>query len=159
MSNHKKYSFEAYQKNEKRLLWRDFAMNILIGASIAGCFVMAGYAIFWFIMKAFTTPILFVYAFICILIIIGIRQAWLHAKEREESRKTAISLAMDYQCEANDWEARITKFTEVPLNETEEERKIRRKELEFAKHQFDYYMKRRDECMHDYVKNGGKKFI
>ena len=40
----KKYSFEAYQKSEKKLLWKDFFTNILIAVSVIICISLALYA-------------------------------------------------------------------------------------------------------------------
>ena len=40
----KKYSFEDYQKSEKKLLWQDFFANVLIAVSVIFCIGLALYA-------------------------------------------------------------------------------------------------------------------
>lgn len=156
----KKYSFEAYQKSEKSLLWKDFAMNILVGISVAGCSAIAGYAIFWFIMQALAAPILFLYAILAIVVFIGIRQAWLKAKEREKKRRECIEDAMDYQADIIHWEERLDELNAVDTSEFDEiQMKAHSNEIDFATHQFCYYTERRDEEMSEYRKYGGKRYV
>jgi hypothetical protein len=156
----KKYSFEAYQKSEKSLLWKDFAMNILVGISVIGCSAMAGYAIFWFIMQALTAPILFLYAVLVIAGFIGIRQAWLKAKEREKKRRECIEDAMGFQVDIIHWEERLDKLNAVDTSEFDEAKmKIHSNEIDFATHQILYYTELRDEEMSEYRKYGGKSYV
>jgi hypothetical protein len=156
----KKYSFEDYKKNEKNLLWKDFAMNILVGVSIAGCFTMAGYAIFWFIMQALAAPVLFLYAALAIAVFIGIRQAWLKAKDKEKKRRDCIKYAMDYQSDIIHWEERLNELNAVDTSEFDEvQMKTHNNEINFATQQICYYTERRDEEMSEYRKYGGKSYV
>ena len=156
----KKYSFEDYQKSEKDLLWRDFAMNILVGVSIIGCSAMAGYAIFWFIMQALAAPVLFLYAVLAIAAFIGIRQAWLKAKAKEKKRQNCIEDAMEFQKNILDWEERLDELNAVDISEFDEvQMKAHTNEINFATHQAHYYTERRDEEMCEYRKYGGKSYV
>ncbi len=158
MSN--KYSFEAYQKSEKKLLWQDFFSNVLTAVSVVVCITLALYASWRFIIAAIAHPILFLYVIIAGIIGIIIYFSWQNAKEREAKRRECLEDAMDFQKDILDWEERLDKLNETDTSEFDEAKmKIHNDEINFTTHQILYYTERRDEEMSEYRKYGGKKFV
>ena len=62
-------NWKMFEQAEKRLIWIEFFTRILVMISCIGCAIMAGYALYWFVMAALKAPILIVYA---IGILVGI---------------------------------------------------------------------------------------
>ena len=156
----KKYSFEAYQKSEKKLLWQDFFANILTAVSIIFCVGIALYACWHFFIAAITNPILFLYLVIAIIIGAIICYSWQVAKERERQRRECIKDAMGYQADIIDWEERLDGLNAIDTSEFDEvQMKAHSNEIDFATHQILYYTERRDEEMSEYRKYGGKKYV
>lgn len=156
----KKYSFEAYQKSEKKLLWQDFFSNVLIAVSAIICIGLALYACWHFIIAAIAHPILFLYLGIAIIVGVIIYCSWENAKERDEKRRECIEDAMEYQADILNWEERLDKINAVDTSEfNEDQMKIHNHEIDFATDQIRYYTERRDEEMSEYRKYGGKKYV
>ena len=152
-------NFEEYKNKEKSLLWQDFFTNMLSCISIAGCTVLVIYALWWFITTAMTYPIMFVYGGIAVLLILFGIGSWQSAKEKQEHRKAEIASAMRCQVEINDWKDRLARLGEVDESELDERQlKVHKNDIQFAKHQIEYYKGRLDEAMAEYRKHGGKKF-
>lgn len=156
----KKYSFEAYQKSEKKLLWQDFFSYILTTVSRIFCVGLALYACWHFIIAAIAHPILFLYLGIAIVISTIVYCSWKNAKEREKKRRECIEDAMDYQVTIIRWEERLNELNAVDTSEFDEiQMKAHRNEIDFTTDQIQYYTERCDEEMSEYRKYGGKKYI
>ena len=156
----KKYSFEAYQKSEKKLLWEDFFANILTAVSIIFCVGLALYACWHFFIAAIAHPILFLYLGVAVVVGAIIYCSWENAKEREKKRRECIEDAMDFQADIIHWEERLDELNAVDTSELDEaQMKIHNNEIHFASHQISYYTERRDEEMSEYRKYGGKKYV
>ena len=156
----KKYSFEDYQKSEKKLLWQDFFANVLIAVSVIFCVGLALYACWHFIIAAIAHPILFLYLGIAVVVGAIIYCSWENAKEREKKRRKCIEDAMDYQADIIHWEERLDELNAVDTSELDEaQMKIHNNEIHFASHQISYYTERRDEEMSEYRKYGGKRYV
>lgn len=156
----KKYSFEDYQKSEKKLLWQDFFANVLIAVSVIFCIGLALYACWHFIIAAIAHPILFLYLGIAVVVGAIIYCSWENAKEREKKRRKCIEDAMDYQADILNWEERLDKINAIDTSEFDEaQMKIHNHEINFATDQIRYYTERRDEEMSEYRKYGGKKYV
>ena len=156
----KKYSFEAYKKSEKKLLWQDFFANVLIAVSVIFCIGLALYACWHFVIAAIAHPILFLYLVIAIIIGVIIYWSWLKAKDREKKRRNCIEDAMEFQKSILQWEDRLDKLNAIDTSEFDEaQMKIHNNEIHFASHQISYYTERRDEEMSEYRKYGGKKYV
>jgi hypothetical protein len=156
----KKYSFEAYRKSEKKLLWQDFFSNVLIAVSAILCGGLALYACWHFFIAAIAHPILFLYLGIAVVVGVIIYCSWENAKERDKKRRECIEDAMDYQKDILNWEERLDKINAIDTSEFDEaQMKIHNHEINFANDQIRYYTERRDEEMSEYRKYGGKKYI
>ena len=156
----KKYSFEAYKKSEKKLLWQDFFANVLIAVSVIFCIGLALYACWHFFIAAITHPILFLYLAIAVIIGTIIYCSWENAKEREQNRQNCIKDAMNYQKYILNWEERLDELNAVDTSEFDEiQMKAHNNEINFAAHQISYYTERRDEEMSEYRKYGGKRYV
>ena len=156
----KKYSFEAYKKSEKKLLWQDFFANVLIAVSGIFCIGLALYACWHFVSAAIAHPILFLYLGIAVVVGAIIYCSWENAKEREKKRRECIEDAMDFQADIIHWEERLDELNAVDTSELDEaQMKIHNNEIHFASHQISYYTERRDEEMSEYRKYGGKKYV
>jgi amino acid permease len=156
----KKYSFEAYQKSEKKLLWEDFFANILTAVSIIFCVGLTLYACWHFFIAAIAHPILFLYLGIAVVVGVIIYCSWDSAKERAQKRREAIEDAMDYQADIIHWEERLDELNAVDTSEFDEiQMKAHSNEIDFATHQMLYYTERRDEEMSEYRKYGGKRYV
>ncbi len=156
----KKYSFEAYKKSEKKLLWQDFFSNVLIAVSAIVCIGLALYACWHFFIAAIAHPILFLYLGIAVVVGAIIYCSWENAKEREKKRRECIEDAMDFQADILNWEERLDKLNAVDTSEFDEiQMKAHSNEIDFATHQILYYTERRDEEMSEYRKYGGKKYV
>lgn len=151
-------NWDTYKEAEKRLIWIEFFMRILVMISCIGCAAMACYALYWFVMAALKTPILIVYAIGILVGIFYLAYAWGEAKLRSKKRLVELHRAEGFQEEAEEWEAKLHKYLVVPENETEEECKARQNDISHAKTSHEYYLGRRDEAMHEYRKLGGKKY-
>ena len=156
----KKYSFEAYQKSEKKLLWKDFFTNILIAVSVIFCISLALYACWHFFIAAIAHPILFLYLAIAVIIGIIIYWSWKNAKDREKKRQYYIEDAMEFQKTILQWEERLDELNTVDTSKFDEvQMKAHNNEISFATHQIRYYTERRDEEMSEYRKYGGKQYV
>lgn len=156
----KKYSFEAYQKSEKKLLWEDFFTNILTTVSIIFCVGLALYACWHFFIAAMAHPVLFLYLGIAVIIGIIIYYSWQVAKERERQRLDSLKYAMAHQEEILNWEEKLDKINAIDTSEFDEaQMKAHSNEIDFATHQILYYTERRDEEMSEYRKYGGRKYV
>lgn len=156
----KKYSFEAYKKSEKKLLWQDFFSNVLIAVSVIVCGGLALYACWHFILAAIAHPILFLYLGIAVVIGAIVYCSWENASERARKRRECIEDAMDYQKDILNWEERLDELNAVDTSEFDEiQMKAHSNEIDFATHQMLYYTERRDEEMSEYRKYGGKKYV
>lgn len=156
----KKYSFEAYQKSEKKLLWEDFFANVLIAVSVIFCIGLALYACWHFFIAAITHPILFLYLAIAVIIGAIIYCSWENAKEREQNRQNCIKDAMEYQTDIIYWEKRLDELSAIDTSEFDEiQMKAHSNEIDFTTQQILYYTERRDEEMSEYRKYGGKKYV
>lgn len=156
----KKYSFEAYKKSEKKLLWQDFFANVLIAVSVIFCIGLALYACWHFVIAAIAHPILFLYLGIAVVVGAIIYCSWENAKEREKKRRKCIEDAMDYQADIIHWEERLDKLNAIDTSEFDEtQMKIHSNEIDFTAHQISYYTERRDWEMSEYRKYGGKKYV
>lgn len=156
----KKYSFEAYQKSEKKLLWQDFFSNVLTVVSAIFCAGLALYTGWRFLIAAIAHPILFIYLAIAAIIGVIIYCSWKNAKDRERKRRDCIKDAMEYQSDIISWEDRLYKLNAVDTSEFDEYRmKAHNSEIDFATDQIQYYTERRDEEMSEYCKYGGKKYV
>lgn len=151
-------NWKMFEQAEKRLIWIEFFMRILVMISCIGCAIMAGYALYWFVMAALKTPILFVYAVGILVGIFYLSYAWGETKLRSKKRLVELHRAEGFQEQAEEWEAKLHKYLVVPENETEGEYQIRQHEISHAKTSHEYYLGRRDEAMHEYRKLGGKKY-
>lgn len=151
-------NWKKLEEAEKRLFWVEFFMRILVTISVIGCVIMAGYALYWFILAALKTPILLVYAIGAIVGIFFIVYAWHDSKDRSEKRLIELHRAEGFQEEAEKWEVKLHQYMETPENETEEEYKIRWNNMSHAQTNHEYYLCRRDEAMCEYRKLGGKKY-
>ena len=156
----KKYSFEAYKKSEKKLLWQDFFANVLIAVSVIFCIGLALYACWHFVIAAIAHPILFLYLGIAVVVGAIIYCSWENAKKREKKRRKCIEDAMDYQADIIHWEERLDKLNAVDTSEFDKIlMKAHSNEINFATDQIRYYTERRDEEMSEYRKYGGKKYV
>lgn len=156
----KKYSFEAYKKSEKKLLWQDFFANVLIAVSVIFCIGLALYACWHFFIAAIAHPILFLYLVIAIIIGAIIYCSWENAKDRERKRRDCIEDAMDYQVDIIHWEERLDELNAVDTSEFDDiQMKAHSNEIDFTTQQILYYTERRDEEMSEYRKYGGKKYV
>lgn len=156
----KKYSFEAYQKSEKNLLWQDFFSYVLTTLGVIFCAGLALYACWHFLIAAIAHPVLFVYPAIIIVLGAIIYCSWENAKEREKKRLECIQYAMGHQADIIDWEERLDGLNAIDTSEFNEvQMKAHRNEIDFATHQILYYTERRDEEMSEYRKYGGKKYV
>ena len=156
----KKYSFEAYQKSEKKLLWQDFFSNVLAAVGIIVSVGLALYACWHFFIAAIAHPVLFLYLAIAVIIGVIVYCSWKDAKERETKRRECIEDAMDFQKDILNWEERLDKLNAIDTSEFDEAKmKIHNNEIDFATHQILYYTERRDEEMSEYRKYGGKKYV
>ena len=156
----KKYSFEAYQKSEKKLLWKDFFTNVLIAVSVIFCIGLALYAYWHFFIAAIAHPILFLYLVIAIIIGAIIYCSWENAKEREKKRRECIEDAMEFQKTILQWEERLDELSAIDTSELDEaQMKIHNNDIHIASHQISYYTAQRDEEMSEYRKYGGKKYV
>lgn len=151
-------NWKMFEQAEKRLIWIEFFMRILVMISVIGCAIMACYALYWFVMAALKTPILIAYAIGILAGIFYLSYAWSESKLRSKKRLVELHRAEGFQEEAEEWEAKLHKYLVVPENETEEEYKIRQNDISHAKTSHEYYLGRRDEAMHEYRKLGGKKY-
>lgn len=151
-------NWKMFEQAEKRLIWVEFFMRILVMISVIGCAIMACYALHWFVMAALKTPILIAYAIGILVGIFYLAYAWSKTKLRSKKRLVELHRAEGFQEEAVEWEAKLHKYLVVPENETEEEYKIRQNDISHAKTSHEYYLGRRDEAMHEYRKLGGKKY-
>ena len=156
----KKYSFEDYKKNEKRLLWQDFFANILAIVSGIFCAGLVFYVCWRFFIAAIAHPILFLYLAIAVIVGAIIYWSWESAKEREKRRRNSIRDAMNYQADIIDWEERLDKLNAVDTSKFDEiQMKAHNNEIDFTTHQILYYTERRDEQMCEYRKYGGKRYV
>ena len=156
----KKYSFDVYQKSEKKLLWQDFFANVLIAVSVIFCIGLALYACWHFIIAAIAHPILFLYLGVAVVVGAIVYCSWENAKEREKKRRECIEDAMDFQVDIIHWEERLDELNAVDTSELDEaQMKIHNNEIHFASHQISYYTERRDEEMSEYRKYGGKRYV
>ena len=151
-------NWKMFEQAEKRLIWIEFFIRILVMISCIGCAAMACYALYWFVMAALKTPILIVYAIGILVGIFYLAYAWGEVKLRSKKRLVELHRAEGFQEEAAEWETKLHKYLVVPENETEEEYKIRQNDISHAKTNHEYYLGRRDEAMHEYRKLGGKKY-
>ena len=151
-------NWKTFEQAEKRLIWIEFFMRILVMVSILGCAVMAGYALYWFVIAALKTPILFAYAIGILLSIFYLTYAWSDSKLRSKKRLVELHRAESFQEQAEEWEVKLRKFLVIPENETEEEYKERQHNISHAQTSHEYYVGRRDEAMYEYRKLGGKKY-
>ena len=151
-------NWKMFEQAEKRLIWIEFFMRILVMISIIGCAAMACYALYWFVMAALKTPILIAYAVGILVGIFYLAYAWSETKLRSKKRLVELHRAEGFQEEAAEWETKLHKYLVVPENETEEECKARQNDISHAKTSHEYYLGRRDEAMHEYRKLGGKKY-
>jgi hypothetical protein len=156
----KKYSFEAYKKSEKRLLWQEFFAGVLIIMSGIFCAGLALYACWHFFIAAIAHPILFLYLVIAIIIGAIVYWSWNNAKKREKKRRECIEDAMDYQSDILNWEERFDEINAVDTSEFDEaQMKAHSNEIDFVTQQILYYTERRDEEMSEYRKYGGKRYV
>lgn len=156
----KKYSFEAYQKSEKKLLWQEFFAGVLVIISGIFCAGLALYACWHFFIAALAHPILFMYLVIAIAIGAIIYWSWNNAKNREKKRRYCIEDAMGYQADILHWEERLDELNAINTSEFDEVKmKAHSNEIDFAVHQIHYYTERRDEEMAEYRKYGGRKYV
>lgn len=151
-------NWKMFEQAEKRLIWIEFFMRILVMISVIGCAIMACYALYWFVMAALKTPILIAYAVGILVGIFYLAYAWSETKLRSKKRLVELHRAEGFQEEAEEWEAKLHKYLVVPENETEEECKARQNDISHAKTSHEYYLGRRDEAMYEYRKLGGKKY-
>ena len=131
-------NWKMFEQAEKKLIWIEFFMRILVMISIIGCAIMAGYALYWFVMAALKTPILIAYAIGIIVGIFYLSYAWGETKLRSKKRLVELHRAEGFQEEAV--------------------YKTRQNDISHAKTSHEYYLGRRDEAMHEYRKLGGKKY-
>jgi hypothetical protein len=156
----KKYSFEYYQRSEKKLLWQDFFANILAIISGIFCAGLVFYACKCFFVAAIAHPILFLYLAIAAIIGAIIYWSWGNAKDREKKRRECIEDAMEFQKTILQWEERLDKLNAVDTSEFDEIlMKAHNNEIDFATQQILYYTDRRDEEMSEYRKYGGKRYV
>ena len=156
----KKYSFEAYQKGEKKQLWQDFFVYVLTIISGIFCIGLALYACWRFFVAAIAHPVLFLYLAITVVIGAIIYYSWEEAKNREQKRRECIEDAMRYQASIINWEDRLDKLNAVDTSEFDEYRmKNHNNEIDFVTDQIHYYTERRDEKMSEYRKYGGKNYV
>ena len=156
----KKYSFENYQKNEKKLLWQDFFVCVLTTVSVIFCIGLALYACWHFLIAAIAHPVLFVYPVIVIILGAIIYYSWKNAKDREKRRRNSIRDAMEYQADIIDWEERLDELNAIDTSEFDDiQMKTHNNEINFATKQILYYTERRDEQMSEYRKYGGKRYV
>ena len=156
----KKYSFEAYQKSEKKLLWQEFFAGVLVAVSVVFCIGLALYACWHFLIAAIAHPILFMYLAIAALIGGIIYCSWETAKDRERKRRDCIQNAMEYQSYIINWENRLDNLNAIDTSKFDESKmKTHNMEINFATDQLIYYTERRDEEMSEYRKYGGKKYV
>ena len=151
-------NWKMFEQAEKKLIWIEFFTRILVMISCIGCAIMAGYALYWFVMAALKAPILIVYAIGILVGIFYLAYAWNESKERSKKRMLELHRAEGFQEQAEEWEAKLHKYLAVPENETEEEYKIRQRDISHAQTSHEYYLGRRDEAMYEYRKLGGKKY-
>lgn len=156
----KKYSFEAYKKSEKKLLWQDFFANVLIAVSVIFCIGLALYACWHFFIAAIAHPILFLYLGVAVVVGAIVYCSWENARERAKKRRECIEDAMDFQVDIIHWEERLDELNAVDTSELDEaQMKIHNNEIHFASHQISYYTERRDWEMSEYRKYGGKRYV
>lgn len=151
-------NWKIFEQAEKRLIWIEFFMRILVMISCIGCAMMAGYALYWFVMAALKTPILFVYAIGILASIFYLAYAWSESKLRSKKRLVELHRAEGFQEQAEEWETKLHMYLVIPDNETDEEYKTRQHNISHAKTSHEYYLGRRDEAMYEYRKLGGKKY-
>ena len=151
-------NWKTFEQAEKRLIWIEFFTRILVMISVIGCAAMACYALYWFVMAALKTPILFVYAIGILASIFYLAYAWGESKLRSKKRLVELHRAEGFQEQAEEWEDKLHKYLVVPENETEEEYKERQHNISHAQTSHEYYVGRRDEAMYEYRKLGGKKY-
>ena len=156
----KKYSFEAYQKSEKKLLWQEFFTCVLTITSGIFCIGLALYACWHFIIAAIAHPILFLHLAIAVIIGVIIYHSWEYTKEREKKRRECIEDAMDYQSDILNWEERLDELNAVNTSEFDEiQMKSYNDEIDFVTHQIRYYTEQRDEEISEYRKYGGRMIV
>ena len=151
-------NWKMFEQAEKRLIWIEFIMRILVMISVIGCAIMACYALYWFVIAALKTPILIAYAVGILVGIFYLSYAWGEAKLRSKKRLVELCRAEGFLEQAVEWVAKLHKYLVVPENETEGEYQIRQHDISHAKTSHEYYLSRRDEAMHEYRKLGGKKY-
>ncbi len=151
-------NWDTYKEAEKKLIWQDFFIRILMMLGVMGSTALASYALYWFIQAALKTPILIVYAVVAIVGICYIVSVWNGVHERSNKRILELNRARVFQDDAEEWEAKLHKYMETPENETEEEYKTRQNNISHAQTSHEYYLGRRDEAMYEYRKLGGKKY-
>ena len=151
-------NWDTYKEAEKKLIWQDFFIRILMMLGVMGSTALACYALYWFIQAALKTPILIVYAIVAIVGICYIVSVWNSVHERSNKRILELNRAKVFQEDAEDWEVKLHKYMETPENETEEEYKERQNNISHAQTSHEYCLGRRDEAMYEYRKLGGKKY-
>lgn len=151
-------NWETYERAEKKIIWQDFFIRILIMVGAIGCLVMAFYALHWFIMAALQTPILFAYGIGGVVGIFYLVYAWGDSRERSKKRLKELKRAKTFQEEAENWNTKMNAYMEKPENETEEAYKTRQRDISHAQTSYEYYIGRRDEAMYEYRRLGGKKY-
>ncbi len=151
-------NWKMFEQAEKKLIWVEFFMRILVMISIIGCVIMAGYALYWFVMAALKAPILIVYAIGILVSIFYLVYAWGEAKLRSKKRLVELHRAESFQEQAEEWETKLHMYLVIPDNETDEEYKTRQHNISHAKTSHEYYLGRRDEAMYEYRRLGGKKY-
>ena len=151
-------NWDTYKEAEKKLIWQDFFIRILMMLGVMGSTALACYALYWFIHAALKTPILIVYAIVAIVGICYIVSVWNGVHERSNKRILELNRAKVFQEDAEEWEVKLHKYMETPENETEEEYKERQNNISHAQTSHEYYLGRRDEAMYEYRKLGGKKY-
>ena len=151
-------NWDTYKEVEKKLIWQDFFIRILMMLGVMGSMALAGYALYWFIQAALKTPILIVYAIVTVVGICYIVSVWNDVNERSKKRILELNRARVFQEDAEEWEAKLKDYMIVPETETEEEYKERQNNISHAQTTHEYYLGRRDEAMYEYRKLGGKKY-
>lgn len=151
-------NWDTYKEAEKKLIWQDFFIRILMMLGVMGSTALACYALYWFIQAALKTPILIVYAIVAIVGICYIVSVWQDVNARSSKRILELNRAKVFQDDAEEWEEKLHKYMETPENETEEEYKERQNNISHAQTSHEYYLGRRDEAMYEYRKLGGKKY-
>lgn len=151
-------NWKMFEQAEKKLIWIEFFTRILVMISCIGCAIMAGYALYWFVMAALKAPILIVYAIGILGGIFYLSYAWGEAKLRSKKRLVELHRAESFQEQAEEWETKLHMYLVIPDNETDEEYKTRQNNISHAKTSHEYYLGRRDEAMYEYRKLGGKKY-